>query len=399
MGSSTSRFIERRYRIIFWPILVACATFGTSYTTIGALLPRVLSEFGWTFTLAGLVIAANSVGYFTSTLLCGVLVHRFGLKPVVVVGLVLQAASLFLFGTTPSAAQNAFLSFFIGVGGGAVEVTINSSAVRMERPGQSHLMSFIHASFSVGAIVGPVVIGLIVSRELPWQGVYRALGLVSLAIALLMALLPFRVLRYGREPGHDGTALPALFSRPLLFLAFFALFLYVGFETGITNWLSEYFVRVLGTPAPVGAFMVALFWAGILVGRVVLPVAYRGERQAGVLVGLAGLYTVSLVAGLLVHSPGPAGLFFFLASLGCSAVYPIVMTLLGRHFSEAQSVAVGFVTTGGGIGMLVFPLAMAGVAERSGLRAGFLLYALMGAALFALALFIRREIEARREVR
>jgi len=395
---SPARFIEPRYRILFWPLLAAFGSFGVSLIVVGALLPRILQDFHWSYTAAGVVLAANSVGYFTSTLVSGLLVQRLGLKPVIALGLAIEAVSLFFFGSTPAVSVNLMLNLLIGVGQGAVEVVVNTSITRMEREGDSHLMMFVHSAFSVGAIVGPVAIGLIVARDLPWQGVYRLIALVVLLIGGLLSLLPFRRIEgSGSIAEQAKPKLRSLLGFPLLLLSFFALFLYVGLEVGVSNWISEYFVRVFGTPASTGAFMVSLFWLGILIGRLSVSLVARGTRQAATLVALALLYTLSILLAVLMRRAAAGGVFFFLASLGCSGFYPLVMNLLGRYFPRSQSVAVGFAATGGGVGMFLFPLLMSGVSQQYGIRSGFVVYIAMGAALVACAYLILRQVRRTRE--
>jgi len=395
---SAARFIEPRYRILFWPLLAAFGSFGVSLIVVGALLPRILQDFHWSYTAAGVVLAANSVGYFTSTMVSGLLVQRLGLKPIIAFGLTIEAVSLFFFGSAPAVVLNLVLNLFIGVGQGAVEVVVNTSIARMEREGDSHLMMFVHSAFSVGAIVGPVAIGLIVAHELPWQEVYRVIALVVLVIGALLSLLPFRRLEgTGSIAEQAKPKLRSLLGFPLLLFSFFALFLYVGLEVGVSNWISEYFVKVFGTPVSTGAFMVSLFWLGILIGRLSVSLIARGTRQAATLVALALLYTLSILLAVLMRRALAGGIFFFLASLGCSGFYPLVMNLLGRYFRRSQSVAVGFAATGGGIGMFLFPLLMSGVSQRFGIRSGFIVYVVMGAALAACAYLILRQVRRTRD--
>ncbi len=398
MENSVPRFIEPRYRILFWPLLGTFASFGVSLIVVGALLPRILSDFHWSYTAAGVVLAANSVGYFTSTLVSGLLVQRMGLKRVVSLGLALEAVSLFFFGATPAVFVNLALNLLIGIGQGAIEVVVNTSVARMEREGDSHLMMFVHSAFSVGAVVGPIAIGLIIARELPWQEVYKAIALLVLLIAVALSLLPFRRLEGGGASAEtEKPKLRSLLGYPLLLFSFFALFLYVGLEVGVSNWISEYFVKIFGTSAATGAFMVSIFWLGILFGRLTVSLIARGTRQGATLFALSLLCTLSLLLAVAMRGALAGGLFFFLASLGCSGFYPLVMNLLGRHFRRSQSVAVGFAATGGGVGMFLFPLLMSGVAQRFGIRDGFVVYVVMGVAMSLFALLISRQVRRSRD--
>ena len=78
----------------------------------------------------------------------------------------------------------------------------------------------------------------------------------------------------------------------------------------------------------------------------------------------------------------------FLAGLGCSIYYPTVMTLLGARFPQAQSQAIGFAATGGGVGSFVFPFLMSSIAQNWGIRAGFATYAVFAVAMTVAAVWL-----------
>ena len=396
MHTAGSRFIEPKYRVIFWPLLLTFLTFGVTMTIIGALLPKILDTFHWSYTAAGAVLASSSLGYAVATLTAGLLIQRLGPKLVLVLGLVLLSISLYFFGSDPAVLYNLTFGFFIGIGQGVTETVVNYSLVRMERDGQSHLMSFSHAAFSVGAIGGPTVVALVLARGLPWQLVYHLAAGLAIVVAVLISTLPFSRIRDAVVEHPSEAGFRRLARHPMFFLSFLVLFVYVGLETGLSNWVSEYYVTVFSTPIATGAFMVSLFWFGIFTGRVLLPILYRGPRQAQALLVLGVLYTVSLIGALLMPGPVSAGVFFYLTSLGCSAIYPLVMTLLGRYFEKGQSIAVGFASSGGGFGSLVFPLLMSGIAQSFGLRPGFMVYLLMGGVLTLLAYFVTVQMRERK---
>jgi fucose permease len=253
-----------------------------------------------------------------------------------------------MFATRPIVLFNLLLNLLIGLGQGGTEVVVNFSVVRMERNGQSRLMNLMHAAFAVGGVIGPFVVGMLISI---WQIFYRLMALASILMAGMFLPLPF-----------------------LLILAFLILLLYVGTELGVSVWIAEYYVKILGTSASVGAFMVSVFWMGLLIGRLGVSFGYRGYRQAELLSVLASTCTVALLFAVLMKGPWLAGVGFFISGLGYSAIYPLVMALVGKHFTRGQGVAVGFASTGGGIGAFAFPFFMAAIADRFGIQRGFLFY-------------------------
>ncbi|HUX13007.1 MAG TPA: MFS transporter [Spirochaetia bacterium] len=389
------RLIERTYRSLYIGLLCNFVIFGVGMTIIGATLPKILSEFSWSYTAAGAVIAAGALGYFLSTYLNGILLQKIGPKAVTTIGLGLQVVALGLFAATPSVALNFFLNLLIGLGQGATEVTINFAVVRMERKGESHLMSLMHAAFSVGAVVGPLVIGFIIRFGMPWQLIYRGLAVITLLMAAAMLLLPFDRVAHASVT-RTATAPSARPERqPMFYLAFLMLFLYVGLELGTSNWVSEYFVRVLGGTASLGAFMVSIYWAGILVGRLAVPLLFRKSEQARVLIGQSISVAVTLAAAVLFKNPIGSGSAFFLAGLGCSAIYPLVMTIIGHHFSTGQNRAVGFASTGGGVGSFVFPFVMSAISEAFGIQNGFFLYILLAVVMALVSFLVLAQVKHR----
>ena len=88
-------------------------------------------------------------------------------------------------------------------------------------------------------------------------------------------------------------------------LSFFALFLYVGVELGVSNWVAEYFVVVFAYSPDASAMLVSLFWLGVLVGRFGVPLLYKDLRPEAALVGLSALATAS-IALLMLLSYMPA---------------------------------------------------------------------------------------------
>ncbi len=77
---------------------------------------------------------------------------------------------------------------------------------------------------------------------------------------------------------------------------------------------------------------------------------------------------------MLSSVPWLASLTFFCAGLGYSAIYPLIMAIVGRHFKYNQGAAVGFAATGGGVGSFVFPFIMAAISNVLGIHKGFFFY-------------------------
>ena len=376
------RTLDVPTRRLYFLLLTGFILFGVIFTIAGAALPHVIRTFGWSYTVTGLVLAASSAGYMLSCFLNGFLIQRLAPKLILVTGLVLGAACMSLFMRWPSPWLNLALNFGIGLCQGCMEVVTNLEVILMERKGQSRLMNLIHACFCVGAAAGPAAVGYILKENIELTVIFMVSAGLFALLAVLVLVVPFPRARAEKEAGQGSGA--HLLRNPLLLLITAALLTYVGTEIGVSSWSSEYAVKVLDIAASTAALAVTLYWLGLLAGRLTLSLAYKGSRQEVLMVGLSGLGSVSLVAMLLARSVPAFAVAVFAAGLGSSGIYPLGMSLLGRHFQSG--VAVGTAATGGAAGAIAFPFLMAVVSQSVGIRSGFWFY--FGMALLLVALSV-----------
>lgn len=381
--------VPARFRSLYLGLLAATILFGVNLSVVGAVLPEMIRSFDWSYTAAAAVLAAASIGYFGATFAAGFVVRRLGPRATVVTGLGLMAAALALFGASPRLLLNVLLHGLIGVGSGAVEVVMNYGAVRIERDGRSQLMNLLHAAFSVGAVAGPLLTARLLESGAAWQIAFRAVAVAAAGIAVWLALLPFDRLEEGLGGGRrraDGGSAALPLDRGLVTISVALLFLYVGAEMGVSSWLGEYFVSFLGSSPAQAALMVMLFWGGVLGGRLLLALCYRGTRAAEAILLLALVATAGLIGAVTMTGRAAAAVGFVATGFGFSSIYPLVMSLVGRYFAPRhQSMVIGFAATGGGVGSFLFPFAMALAAQQIGIRRGFLLYVGLSALLMLLA--------------
>ncbi len=388
--------VERQFRTLYATLFSVFVLFGTSMTIIGATLPKILGDFGWSYTTAGAVIAAGAVGYFVAAYLAGLLIAAIGPRTTIMIGLGLEISGLLFFAALPSPLVNLFLYLAIGLGQGCIELTVNWATLRMEKSGSGRAMNLMHGAFAAGAFVGPFIIGLLIAADLSWTLVYRGIAVLFIVVWAILFVLPFKAL--GGDAGHEHRgSRRALFAHPAYWLGFGALLFYVGVELGVSNWIAEYFVTVFGAGPATGSFMVSLFWAGLLLGRFGVPLVYRGRRSDLVLLSMSLLLMVSviLLSALGYFFGGPAAMagaavFSGLAGLGSSIVYPMVVTMLGAIFPRTQSEAVAFAAMGGGIGAFAFPFLMSWIASVFSIRAGFATYAVFSVVVVVLNVVLIR---------
>jgi fucose permease len=371
---------------LFALLFTGFVVYGGVLTMFGATVPRVIADFGWSYAVTGLVLAASAVGFFVTSFLTGLLIEGTRLKGLYILSLCICACGIALFARWPSPVINLVLSFIVGIGQGIIEVVTNYETVRLEKEGQSRLMNLLHAGFSIGAILAPLVIGALLQRGASWQVAFPISGALFLVLALITLLTRFPQPERG---AHQGTSRGlALLRQPVLILLCLAIIFYVGSELGATNWVAEYFVRVLDAPISMASFAVSALWIGLLVGRLTLS-ALKRRGKLELLLLVLSLFCVAALIGFLVMSGVlPAMLIVFALGLGYSGIYPLIMTLAGQAFRSTA--AVGMLSTAAGIGSFTFPYLLAGVAQAAGLKAGFLILGALPLAIAVVSLFLIR---------
>ena len=150
-----------------------------------AVLPQLAVAVHDDTWVAGAALAAASVGTAATLQFSGRWADTVGRRPLVLAGLLVTAIGLGLIGLADSLVLLLVLSVFSGIGGGLLNPAQQASLadiVGSERSGSKVLAAFQMAQDS-GAILGPILIGLVADR-VGYGWAFAVTGLVALAAML-----------------------------------------------------------------------------------------------------------------------------------------------------------------------------------------------------------------------
>ena len=371
-------------------MLIALAAFvmlGLVDGALGVAWPSLRSAFDRSVSDLGLLIAFGSVGYLTASLSYGWLHVRTGTGPLLGSGAGLMALGLVGFALSPAWALVAIAAAGVGLGGGLVDTGMNAHAALVF---DIRTINLLHASYGVGATLGPVVITVSLTTSGAWRWGYAALAGVQVVTAILVWVR--RNQWVGVEDGEAPfSSSESIQLRRWLLLASF--FLYTGVEVAAGQWaftlLNE--GRAMSTAA--AGTWVAAYWAGLTAGRFLFGMV--GHRispsrtlDGSVLLALGGLALVWLDPGGL----GQVGLP--IAGLGFAAVFPTLVAVtpsrIGRDLSTSS---MGYQLAAANIGAASIPWVLGLIAGSFGLET-------LGPGLFVTALLLMViHLFADREVR
>jgi FHS family L-fucose permease-like MFS transporter len=387
-----------------WTVLLCFAIFFViSFLTniLGPLIPDIISGFKLSLGLAGFLPFAFFIAYGVMSIPAGMLLERFGEKPVLIAAFVIAFARSLLFATMPTF-QIALISLFlIGIGMTMLQVTINpllrvaggeehfaanSVAAQLVFGGASFLSPFVYSYLvthlkadapPAGGVLG--LLARLVPAELPWVSLYWVFAAVTLLTIVMLAgvKLPRLELAEAEKIG-PWTAHRDLLKRPVVLLYFVAIFCYVGSEQGVANWASKFLATYHGfDPQVEGARAVAMFWGLLTVGCLLGLVLLKLFDSRKVLIGFT---TAALVSLTLALTGGPMLSYYSFMAVGffLSVMWSIIFSLALNSVEHHHGSFSGILCTAI-VGGAFVSLAVGWLGDRFGLRTGMiLLYVTLG---------------------
>ena len=318
---------------------------GAMQALYGPLIPAMRASFHIGAATAGLILSAFFAGAMSGILLSGLTRDRIALRRRLTIALLclcLGCAGLASATSWPAALA---ATFVIGLGDGVLVVAFNTIFAGAFGTRSPAMVSLLNAAFGCGAILGPLMIGLVVGTN------FRVLFLLGAVVTLCLVPTIWSAPDEGIHKVYAGdTHAPA---PPLhLLVTFVALFLlYEGVEANVSGWEATQ-LTARGFSAAAAANATAVFWAALTAGRILLaPMSVRVRPERIVVVALG---TVTMLM-LLAHLRAFTVIAYALAGLALASVFPLAFVWLSRTFprnTSAPSLAMMAALLGG----VLFPL-------------------------------------------
>jgi predicted MFS family arabinose efflux permease len=357
---------------------------GTGAGLWGVHIPIVAERLGLPPATIGLALLSAAAGAVLSMPLTGGALTRLSSRPPTA-ALGLAFAFLTPFPIIAPWPWFLFVSLFLwGASMGGLDVAMNTQATEVEAARRKPTMSSFHGFFSVGALIGSGLGGIIVGSG--WGGGSGAT--IVCAILFATAIWSAFNLWPAEKPDHAG---PRFVLPPVavLGIGFVTLLAFAG-EGAVSDWSALFLSTVKGTSAGVAASGLVVFSIAMIICRL------TGDRVVAAL----GAPTIVLGGGLLmaagiviaIVSPWPilSAIGFGIVGVGASNLAPVGFSAASRTPGVSPSVGVAAVTTMGYAGFLISPPTLGFIANAWGLSFALAIVAAMGLGVAALAGTVRR---------
>ncbi|HKO53675.1 MAG TPA: MFS transporter [Polyangiaceae bacterium] len=323
--------------ILLLLVYAAFVSLGLPDGAFGAGWPAMRVELRQPLEALGLATCLWTTCSALSSFVSAYVLVRLGTLNVVLVSGLLTACALLGFSLAPSFAWVVVLAVPLGFGAGSVDAGLNHHAAAHY---SSRHMNWLHASWGVGATLGPLALSAAIAGPGGWRAGYVAIGLGQLVLVLLLFL------SRGLWPAHAGQAAPisdgdapggAVRSSLTLWLGPASFALYAGAEGGIGMWAASVLRDSRGFSAAGAGTVVASYFAAITLGRIVSGVAadrVGNRRLVRWGLGIAGLGVAVFAwpGGTLAAISG-----LTLIGLGFAPIYPCLMHETAQRFDAASA--------------------------------------------------------------
>lgn len=344
------------------------------------LVPYVRERIEMTDAVFGLLLLCIGIGSLTWMPISGVLVARWGIRPVQLCSVALLALSLAGMALTDSIGWLGLALFCFGGSLGVIDVIMNIQAVLVETAVGRRLMSNFHGMYSLGAISGALVLtGLLSLGLAPEVGSFMMIGVIVAAnLALARGYLP------NRAPG-GGLA----FVRPTGLVMLVGLMCFVVYlaEGAVLDWSALYLTGEKGLEVARGGLGYAAFAMMVTIARFAGAPLVNSLGTARVIAFGGMLAAFGIGLSLTAEHWAQALVGYGLCGLGCANVSPVLISSLSRQDGMPVQLAVTVATTIGFAGVLAGPAMMGMVAHFSSLGTAFALLAVL---LLGIVPFCRR---------
>ena len=361
---------ERRW-LITSGAFVSMSFIGMSRTFHGTALPAIRSSLGLTILEAGTLTALLQLGFTTAVFVGGPVSDLFKKSSVLMLGCLFMGVDLLVFGFSEWFWLNLVGITLIGAGGGLIESSSNPLVLQLFPGRESVVIQLHHFFFAVGSLAGPLIMGAVLAKAIPWQWAYSGFGLFALLTFFFILLQEPTVLpeRGGLRMGHIGGLMK---DRTFLGLFFVTCF-NSGIQNGICFWMVSFLSETRGFPIALASTSLFLFFVCVAVGRLFLSYLLTRFHEATYLLSAYSLLFASLLFSISI--PGRWAIpFFALSGFALSGVFPSLLGMTGKIYSKIPGTAMGILATGAGFGSILIPWIMSFISQRIGLQTGFLTF-------------------------
>jgi fucose permease len=359
--------------------------FGFSDNLKGPVLPALLQDLHFNYSIGGSILLGAYLGFLVASLIAGLLADAVGQKAVFVLAGVCLALGVTGFSSFQAPVLLLLSMSVLGFGLGSLELGCNALIVELHSADKGRFLNLMSVLHGMGSMIAPLYAGLLLAANISWRTVYRwdIILIGMLIIYFSLARFP-KALAVKSEKINFKQVGKAAFTPQMLWY-YAAIALYVAIEIGIASWMVEFLQKDRGFSVVQSTQALSFFFGLIMVGRFIGSFFVERFGYLKSILSASMAASACLAFGLF----GPAQFAFLVPASGffLSIIFPTITAAVSDHHTENMNTILGLLFTFAGIGGLLGPWLVGIASDLGGIKFGFGLNLVFG--LFtALAAFV-----------
>ena len=338
-------------RRVLWLMHALMLLIAVPSTLLGALTPYFTQRFSLTYTQIGMLGSAQGIGGIVSMLAGGLLSDRMPklrLAGWVLLLLTGSAAGLCIVDSYPL-----LILFLALVQFSANLLSMVISSYWCEQPNGSHQLSYGHALYGIGSLIGPLYAAGMVAASHE-QSAFLFVGILGVALLII----GFPSFREKKEKSADAAAdaketTLSILKNPKLWFLLLTCFLYMGQQSSIGIWVTFYMKQHWNSG--MAEMTLTLYWTGVMAGRFLLPKMEKQIEPSRWLTIACLTAAVMLAASLLIDLEWLFVVVLSLSTVGTGAAFPYLIDMSSRCCPQHSGLATTAVCLAGTLGGTAIP--------------------------------------------
>lgn len=373
--------IQNRF-IVTAANFIAVGCMGMSMGFLGPSLPALRESLKIDLESAGLFTSGIQFGYGLMGAGGGILSDLFPGERVLAAGCGFLGGSALLFGLWASFSLNLIFVVLMGIGCGLILGSSHAVLVGLHPRRKGSILNFHHIFAASGSLIGPLIIGFLLSRQERWQYGYESLGVFVLVLA---AFLTFVRAPKGEIKNRVRFGQIGLLARHRNFIFLVLVdFLSMGTQFSVIYLSVTFLKEAKGFSVVAASAVLSAFFIFMILGRLIC--GWSMVRTLNTRILLLLLLSLVVISFLGWRGEGwisAAGIM--LTGLAISGIFPSLVALTGEIFQDLAGTAMGFMVMMSGFGGMFFCWLTAVISQKADAGFGFVVPLI--AAIMALAIF------------
>lgn len=328
--------------VILLIIYIAFISLGLPDGLLGSAWPTIYTDLNVPIASAGIVSMIIAGGTIISSVLSNTLIKKLGSGLLTTLSVTLTAGALLGFSFSTEFYHLCIFAVPLGLGAGSVDAALNNFVALHYK---AKHMNWLHAFWGIGASTGPLIMGYYLNKGYMFRTGYLTVSIIQfcLVFILLITLPLWKKLKNKYNSEEKNNVLEEkkdklkVYKLPGFYNVLIVLFCYCALEASIGLWGSSFLVFVHDIPTTEAARWISLFYLGITAGRLLAGVfTYKFNNRQMVALGLItigfGILLILLPLGNVTLILG-----FITLGLGAAPIFPSILHQTPENFGDENS--------------------------------------------------------------